>query len=89
MSEHKLISVDLAKDDFQLCAMTNRMNVVFNRHFKRKDVARFMGTQKPVEVVIEACYRNRSRISQETDIGWLYCPVMVADPIMIKAVDPT
>jgi hypothetical protein len=48
MSEHKLISVDLAKDDFQLCAMTNRMNVVFNRHFKRKDVARFMGTQKPV-----------------------------------------
>ncbi|MCG6891086.1 MAG: hypothetical protein LJE92_15995, partial [Gammaproteobacteria bacterium] len=58
MSEHNLISVDLAKNVFQLCAMTDRMNIVFNRQLKRKDLARFMATQKPVEVVMEACYSS-------------------------------
>ena len=48
MSEHNLISVDLAKNVFQLCAMTDRMSIVFNRQLKRKDLARFMATQNPV-----------------------------------------
>jgi hypothetical protein len=30
MSEHNLISVDIAKNVFQLCAMTDRMKIVFN-----------------------------------------------------------
>jgi len=34
MSEHNLISVDLAKKVFQLCAMTDRMKIVFNRQFE-------------------------------------------------------
>jgi len=58
MSEHNLISVDLAKNVFQLCAMTDRMKIVFNRQLKRKDLARFMATQKPVDVVMEACYSS-------------------------------
>ena len=48
MSEHNLISVDLAKNVFQLCAMTDCMSIVFNRQLKRKDLARFMATQNPV-----------------------------------------
>jgi transposase len=58
MSEHNLISVDLAKNVFQLCAMTDRMKIVFNRQLKRQDLARFMATQKPLEVVMEACYSS-------------------------------
>ena len=34
MREHNLISVDLAKKVFQLCAMTDRMKIVFNRQFE-------------------------------------------------------
>jgi transposase len=58
MSKHNLISVDLAKNVFQLCAVTNRMKIVFNRQLKRKDLARFMASQNPVEVIMEACYSS-------------------------------
>jgi transposase len=58
MQEHKLISVDLAKNVFQLCAMSDRMKIVFNRQLKRKDLASFMAAQPPIEVVMEACYSS-------------------------------
>ena len=40
--------------------MTDRMKIVFNRQLKRNDLARFMATQKPVDVVMEACYSSHT-----------------------------
>jgi hypothetical protein len=58
MSQHNLISIDLAKNVFPVCGMTNRQAVVFNRQLKRKDLVAFMINQAPVEVAMEACYSN-------------------------------
>jgi transposase len=58
MSQHNLISIDLAKNVFQVCGMTDRQAVVFNRQLKRKDLVAFMINQAPVEVAMEACYSS-------------------------------
>jgi transposase len=58
MSQHNLISIDLAKNVFQVCGMTDRQAVVFNRQLKRKDLVAFMINQAPVEVAMKACYSS-------------------------------
>ncbi len=58
MSKHNLIAVDLAKNVFQVCAMTDRQKVVLNRQVKRKDLTEFMVNQEPTEVAMEACYSS-------------------------------
>ena len=40
-----LISVDLAKDVFQVAGFTDRLKAVFNRQIKRKDLHGFMVQQ--------------------------------------------
>jgi transposase len=52
MSQPNLISIDLAKNVFQVCGMTDRQAVVFNRQLKRKDLVAFMINQAPVEVAM-------------------------------------
>ena len=58
MNKVTLISVDLAKDVFQVAGFTDRMKVVFNRQVKRKDLHTFMVQQPACEVVMEACYSS-------------------------------
>lgn len=58
MANHNLISVDLAKNVFQFCGMTNHNKVVFNRTLRRNEVIAFMKSQAPVEVAMEACYSS-------------------------------
>ena len=55
MSKVTLISVDLAKDVFQVAGFTDRLKEVFNRQIKRKDLHCFMAQQPACEVVMEAC----------------------------------
>ena len=55
MSKVTLISVDLAKDVFQVAVFTDRLKEVFNRQIKRKDLHCFMAQQPACEVVMEAC----------------------------------
>jgi len=45
MNKVTLISVDLAKDVFQVAGFTDRMKEVFTRQVKRKDLHTFMVQQ--------------------------------------------
>ena len=58
MNKVTLISVDLAKDVFQVGGFTDRLKVDFNRQIKRKDLRSFMAQQPACEVVMEACYSS-------------------------------
>jgi len=53
-----LISVDLAKDVFQVAGFTDRLKEVLNRHIKRKDLLSFMAQLPAFEVVMEARYSS-------------------------------
>lgn len=58
MAKHNLIAIDLAKNIFQLCGLTQQNKVVFNTAVKRQALPDFMAKQAPVEVVMEACYSS-------------------------------
>ena len=58
MSKVTLLSLDLAKDVFQVAGFTDRMKEIFNRQIRRKDLSVFMAQQQPCEVVMEACYSS-------------------------------
>ena len=50
------ISIDLAKNVFQVLGMTEKEVSAFNRRFNRKTLYEFMLKQQPCKVVFEACY---------------------------------
>lgn len=58
MTKHNLISVDLAKNVFQVCGMSRQQKVTFNKSIRRKSLCEFMANQPPVEVAMEACYSS-------------------------------
>ncbi len=58
MAKHNLISIDLAKNVFQVCGTTRQQKIVFNKQQKRKELAEFMVNQPPTEVAMEACYSS-------------------------------
>jgi transposase len=58
MAKLNLVSVDLAKNVFQVCGMTQQQKIAFNRSIKRRELAEFMANQPPIEVAMEACYSS-------------------------------
>jgi len=58
MSKVTLLTVDLAKDVFQVAGFTDRLKVVFNKRVKRKDLATFVANLPPCELAMEACYSS-------------------------------
>lgn len=58
MAKHNLISIDLAKNVFQVCGVTSRNNPTFNKQLKRRELAEFMANQAPCKVAMEACYSS-------------------------------
>ncbi len=58
MAKHNLIAVDLAKNVFQVCGMTQHQKVTFNKSLTRQSLPEFMLNQAPVEVAMEACYSS-------------------------------
>ncbi len=58
MANHNLISIDLAKNVFQFCAMTKHNKIVFNKTLRRREVLGFMEQQAPTQVAMEACYSS-------------------------------
>lgn len=58
MAKHNLISIDLAKNVFQVCGMTSRNKVIFNKTLRRQELLEFMANQAKVEVAMEACYSS-------------------------------
>lgn len=58
MKEYKLISIDVAKNVFQICAFTERNKIAFNRKVSRKAVLNRLRNIAPTTVVMEACYSS-------------------------------
>ncbi len=55
MCASKIISIDLAKDVFELCIATARGRVLDRKRLNRKQFARFIATTEPAIVVMETC----------------------------------
>lgn len=58
MNEVKLISIDLAKNVFQVCGLSQEHMILFNRQLRRQELTMFMAQQPPIEVAMEACYSS-------------------------------
>ncbi len=58
MREYKLISIDLAKNVFQICAFSEKNNIVFNRKASRSALLNILRNIAPTTVVMEACYSS-------------------------------
>lgn len=56
MTKHNLLAIDLAKNVFQVCGMTQHNKVTFNKQLKRTELPEFMAAQAPVVVAMEACH---------------------------------
>ncbi len=53
-----LISIDLAKNVFQVCALDDNQNIVFNKKVSRKKLIHTLSQYEPTTVVMEACYTS-------------------------------
>ena len=58
MSKHNLISIDLAKNVFQVCAFTKSNDIVFNKKLSRSEIAHFIAQQASTVIAMEACYSS-------------------------------
>jgi len=58
MNNIKLMAIDLAKNVFQVCALDEHNNVLFNKKLRRNQLVAFMSQQKPSPVYMEACYSS-------------------------------
>jgi len=58
MIKHNLISIDLAKNVFQVCRFEGLQNIVFNKKVKRDELIALMANQPISEVAMEACYSS-------------------------------
>ena len=52
------ISIDLAKNIFQVCGVNARTKTLFNKKIKRKALLKFMAGHPPTTVYMEACYSS-------------------------------
>lgn len=58
MKQHKLIAIDLAKNVFQACGLSQSNTVSFNKKLSRKELPRFIAKQTPTIIAMEACYSS-------------------------------
>jgi len=56
--KHKTITIDLAKNVFQVCGVNEHIKPQFNKKLKRNELLDFMRQQSPTVVVMEACYSS-------------------------------
>ena len=52
------ISIDLAKNIFQVMGFTSTGNILFNKRLNRLQLSEFMQMQPKCRVVMEACYSS-------------------------------
>lgn len=70
----KTISIDLAKNVFQVCGVNEHIKPQFNKKLNRNELLDFMRQQLPTTVVMEACYsshywgRELSKLGHETKL---------------------
>lgn len=63
----KVISIDLAKNIFQVCAMTDHSKVVSNEKVTRGNLLNYIRQYEPTKIAMEACYSSNpwGRLFQE------------------------
>jgi transposase len=81
MAKHNLVSVDLAKNVFQVCGMTQQQKIAFNKSIKRRELAEFMAKQPPVEVAMEACSSSHYWARQFQAMGHTATASPTCDPL--------
>jgi transposase len=54
----KTITIDLAKNVFQVCGVNEHIKPQFNKKLKHRELLDFMRQQSPTQVVMEACYSS-------------------------------
>jgi transposase len=64
--KYKTITIDLAKNVFQVCGVNEYIKPQFNQKLKRNQLFDFMRQQSPTMVVMEACYSSHYRESNRT-----------------------
>ena len=58
MNDINRVSIDLAKNVFQICALNHNNKVIFNKKLSRKNFALFMANLPATKVYMEACYSS-------------------------------
>ena len=58
MNKYKLISIDLAKNVFQICGFSDFNKIAFNQRIHRSKILAKLRTIEPTTVVMEACYSS-------------------------------
>ena len=53
-----LVSIDLAKNIFQVCTFNNERKIIFNKKVKRSTLIYELSKIEPTRVVMEACYSS-------------------------------
>jgi transposase len=56
--KNSLVSIDLAKNVFQVCVMEDDQKIVFNKKVSRKKLLQTLSQFEPTAVVMEACYTS-------------------------------
>ncbi|MBL4681856.1 MAG: IS110 family transposase [Pseudomonadales bacterium] len=55
---HSVISIDLAKNVFQVCVLNEHRVVILNKKVQRQDLLKTVAKLEPNRVVMEACYSS-------------------------------
>ena len=58
MKEYKLISIDLAKNVFQICAFSDFNKIAFNQRIHRGKILAKLRSIPSTTIVMEACYSS-------------------------------
>lgn len=70
----KTITIDLAKNVFQVCGVNEHIKSQFNKKLRRSELLDFMRQQEPTTVIMEACYsahywgREIAKLDHETKL---------------------
>lgn len=56
MTDHNLVSIDLAKSVFQVCRFSNDLKILSNKKFSRNKLIQEIAQLTPSNIVMEACY---------------------------------
>jgi transposase len=85
MKEYKLISIDLAKSVFQICAFSKFNKIAFNQKVRRNKVLDRLRNIEPTTVVMEACYSSNywGREIQKLGHTVKLIPPFVVKPFLI------
>ncbi len=85
MKEYKLISIDLAKNVFQVCAFSDFNKVAFNQRINRGKLLDKLRVIAPTTVVMEACYSSNywGREIQKLGHTILLIPPFQVKPFLI------